>query len=396
MKDYIYTIKLAEMKFINRHLTNQIKESLKHFPVVAITGPRQCGKSTLAKYLLGTKDLVYLDLEKLSDLRKLDEAEWYLQSNKDKLICLDEIQRKPDIFPLLRSLTDEWGRVGSFIILGSASRDLLRQTSETLAGRISYKRLTPFLWSEINNSGSMEKYLLRGGFPGSYLAKSDLISLEWKENFISTFIERDLLQWTGSSPVSVHRLWQMLAHLNGQMVNFSSLGNSLGVSNTTVKNYLDILQSVFMIDVVPPHLANTGKRIMKAPRVYISDSGIVTGLLGLKGFDQLVGHPVFGSLWEGVVLSNLKGHFPNADIRFYRTNHGSELDFLVFFPTIFVAVECKASKSPALSRGSHTAINDLKPAGTFIVSPVDKGYQAGKNIEVVTLSDLIGRIGSMV
>jgi uncharacterized protein len=384
------------MEYIKRHLTNQIRESLKHFPVVAITGPRQCGKSTLVRHLLGSKNIVYLDLERSSDLRKLDEAEWYLQAHKDNLICLDEIQRKPEIFPLLRSLTDEWGKAGSFIILGSASRDLLRQTSETLAGRISYKKLTPFLWSEISDAGSFEKYLLRGGFPGSYLARNDMVSNEWKENFISTFVERDLMQWTGSSPASVHRLWQMLAHVNGQILNYSALGNSLGISNTTIKNYIDILHSTYMIDVVTPHLANTGKRLIKAPKVYISDSGIVTGLLGLKGFDQLAGHPVFGSLWEGAVLSNLKGHFPEAEIRFYRTNHGSELDFLIFFPTIFFAVECKASKSPALSRGSHAAITDIKPAKTFIVSPVDESYRSGRNIEVVSLGDLIKRIGNMV
>ena len=384
------------MDFIKRLLTNEVEESLKHFPVVAVTGPRQCGKSTLVRHLLGNKNLVYLDLERQSDLRKLDEAEWYLQSQKDKIICLDEIQRKPELFQLIRSLTDEWGRKGSFLVLGSASRDLLRQSSESLAGRISYKRLTPFLWSEIKDKGSLEHYLLRGGFPGSFLANNNDVSMEWKENFISTFIERDLMQWTGSSPVSVHRLWQMLSHVNGQTINYSALGNSLGLSNTTIKNYMDILQSVYMVDVVTPHLPNTGKRLIKAPKVYISDSGIVTGLLGLKGFDQLSGHPVLGSLWEGTVLANLRGHFPGADIRFYRTNHGSELDFLVFVSNKFFAVECKSSKAPVMSRGTYSAINDLKPDFTFMVSPVDDSYMLRKNTEVVSLSDLIIRIESTI
>jgi len=384
------------MDFIKRLLTNEVEESLKHFPVVAVTGPRQCGKSTLVRHLLGNRNLVYLDLERQSDLRKLDEAEWYLQSQKDKIICLDEIHRKPELFQLIRSLTDEWGRKGSFLVLGSASRDLLRQSSESLAGRISYKRLTPFLWSEIKDKGSLEHYLLRGGFPGSFLANNNDVSMEWKENFISTFIERDLTQWTGSSPVSVHRLWQMLSHVNGQTINYSALGNSLGLSNTTIKNYMDILQSVYMVDVVTPHLPNTGKRLIKAPKVYISDSGIVTGLLGLKGFDQLSGHPVLGSLWEGTVLANLRGHFPGADIRFYRTNHGSELDFLVFVSNKFFAVECKASKAPVMSRGTYSAINDLKPDFTFMVSPVDDSYMLRKNIEVVSLSDLIIRIESTI
>jgi predicted AAA+ superfamily ATPase len=384
------------MEFIKRHLTNEVKESLKHFPVVAITGPRQSGKSTLVRYLLGNKKLIYLDLERMSDLRKLDEAEWFLQSQKEKTICLDEVQRKPDIFQLIRSLVDEWRKNGSFLILGSASRDLLRQSSESLAGRISYKRLTPFLWSEVKNMRSIEHFLFRGGFPGSFLAKNDLISIEWKENFISTFIERDLMQWTGSSPVAVHRLWQMLAHMNGQTVNMSALGNSLGISNTTVKNYIDILQTAYMIDIVPPHLANTGKRIIKAPKVYINDPGIVTGLLGLKGFDQLAGHPVFGSLWEGVVLTNLKGHFPGSEIRFYRTNHGSEIDFLVFSPNSLFAVECKASKAPVLSRGTYSAIDDLKPKYTFIVSPVKEDYIIKNDIEVVSLEGLITKIKKMI
>jgi predicted AAA+ superfamily ATPase len=384
---------IKEMNLINRELTKDIKESLRHFPVVAITGPRQCGKSTLIRYLLeSNEDRVYLDLERQSDLQRLDEAEWFFQSQKEKIICLDEIQRKPEIFPLLRSLVDEWRKNGSFIILGSASRDLLRQSSESLAGRISYKRLTPFLWSEIKTRNTLEHFLARGGFPGSFLAENDSVSMEWKENFIASFIERDLMQWTGSSPMAVRRLWQMLAHLNGQTVNYSAIGNSLGVSNTTIKNYIDILQSTFMIDVVPPYIVNTGKRLIKSPKVYLNDSGIAAALLGLKDFNQLAGHPVFGSLWEGTVLANLRGHFPGTDIRFYRTSHGSEIDFLVFLSGVLIAVECKASKSPVLSRGAYSAIADLKPDYTFIVAPLEEGYPVKKNVEVVSLEEMIKRI----
>jgi uncharacterized protein len=385
------------MELISRKLTKELKESLRHFSVVALTGPRQCGKSTLVRYLLDSeKEFLYLDLERQSDLQKLDEAEWFFQSQKDKLICLDEIQRKPEIFPLIRSLVDEWRKNSCFIILGSASRDLLRQSSESLAGRISYKRLTPFLWKEIKETGALEHYLVRGGFPGSFLAKTDTVSMEWKGNFISAFIERDLMQWTGSSPVSVRRLWQMLAHLNGQTVNYSSLGNSLGISNTTVRNYIDILQSTFMVEIVPPHLANTGKRLIKAPKLYINDSGILAALLGLKDFIQLAGHPVFGTLWEGVVLTNLRGHFPEADIRFYRTSHGSEIDFLVLLEKSLIAIECKASKAPVLSKGTSSAIHDLKPEYTFIVSPVEKGYPVRKAMDVVSLDELTDRLGQIV
>ena len=381
------------MKFIQRQIAPGLQESMKHFPVVAVTGPRQCGKSTLIRNLHGDdREYIHLDLERQSDLRKLDEAEWFFQTHRGKTVCLDEIQRKPDIFNLIRSLVDEWQTNGNFIVLGSASRDLLRQSSESLAGRISYKRLTPFLWSEISSSGSLDHYLVRGGFPRSFLAENNSVSMEWKENFISTFIERDLMQWTGSSSVAVRRLWQMLAHLNGQTVNYSSLGNSLGISNTTVKNYIDLLQSTYMLEIIPPHLVNTGKRLIKSPKVYISDSGIISGLLGLRDFNQMAGHPVFGSLWEGVVLANLRGHFPGADIRYYRTSHGGELDFIVLFSGIMFAIECKASMAPALSRGSITAIEDLNPEHTFIVSPVEKGYPFRKGVDVVSLSELIGRI----
>jgi predicted AAA+ superfamily ATPase len=381
------------MEFIRRKLTEDIRESLRHFPVVAVTGPRQCGKSTLIRYLLASKkELLYLDLERQSDLHKLNEAEWFFQSQKEKVICLDEIQRKPEIFQLLRSLVDEWHKNGSFIILGSASRDLLRQSSESLAGRISYKLLTPFLWSEVKDRSTLDHYIVRGGFPGSFLAENDSVSMEWKENFISAFIERDLMQWTGSSPMAVRRLWQMMAHNNGQTVNYSALGNSLGVSNTTIKNYIDILQSTFMVDIVPPDIVNTGKRIIKSPKIYINDSGIAAALLGLKDFHQIAGHPVFGSLWEGVVLSTLRGHFPGAEVRFYRTSHGSEIDFLVFLPKALIAVECKASRSPVLSRGTYSAIEDLKPEYTLIVSPVEEGYPSGKGIDVVSLDEMVERI----
>lgn len=381
------------MKLIKRLLTKRINEVLGHFPVVAITGPRQCGKSTLVRYLLKSeKELIYLDLERESDLRKLDEAEWFFQSQKEKIICLDEIQRKPEIFRLIRSLTDEWNRAGCFLILGSASRDLLRQSSESLAGRIAYYRLTPFLWEEIADLVSLENYLVNGGFPGSVLINNESVSFEWRENFISTFIERDLLQLTGSSPAAIRRLWHMLAHVNGQTVNYSSLGNSLGVSNTTIRNYIDLLQSTYMIDIVPPHLANSGKRLIRSPKVYISDSGITSALLGLKKFEHLSGHPVFGSIWEGVVLANIRGLIPGSDIRFYRTSHGSEIDFLVFLRDKLFAIECKASKAPSLARGTWTAIDDLKPEHTFIVAPVEKGFAVRKDTDVVSLKELIDRL----
>jgi predicted AAA+ superfamily ATPase len=294
------------MNYINRALEADIRTSLKRNPATAILGPRQCGKSTLARKILDEiKPSVYLDLERPSDIQKLQDPEWFLGSQSDKLICLDEIQRYPELFPVLRSLIDAEGRNGMYIILGSASRDMLKQSSETLAGRISFKQLTPFIWEEVNASKTLEDYLSRGGFPRSLLAENDEASYEWRRDFIMTFLERDLLQFAGFTPATMRRLWQMLAHSNGQTVNYSSLGNSLGVSHTTIRNYIDLLEGAFMVRQVLPYFENTKKRIVKSPKVYITDTGLINALLGLKDFIQVAGHPGFGSLWETTVLVNL-------------------------------------------------------------------------------------------
>ncbi|MBV6654710.1 MAG: ATP-binding protein, partial [Mameliella sp.] len=305
--------------YLSRILEISITESLKYNPVTAVLGPRQCGKSTLVKELLKDKaNTLYLDLERPSDLQKLQDPEWFLSTQTERLICLDEIQRMPELFPLLRSLIDTTPRKGMYLILGSASRELIKQSSESLAGRISFKRLTPFLFAEISDQVKLEAYLSRGGFPLSLLAPKDEVSYDWRQDFISTFLERDLLQFAGFTPRTMRRLWQMLAHTNGQTVNLSKLGSSLGVSNTTVRKYIDLLEGTFMLIQLPPYEQNTKKRLVKSPKVYISDSGITTALLQLKSFEQAAGHPAFGSLWETTVLANLKGHFPNLDISFYR------------------------------------------------------------------------------
>jgi predicted AAA+ superfamily ATPase len=377
--------------YINRFLERAILQSLAGFPVTAIIGPRQCGKSTMARYLISKidRETLYLDLERPSDLQKLNEPEWFLASQKDKLICIDEIQRKPEIFPLIRSITDEWNRNGNFLVLGSASRDLLRQSSESLAGRISYKQLTPLLWNELLPKITLERYFEKGGFPRSLLAKNLSTSFEWRLNFISTFLERDLLQWSGITPLTMRKLWQMLAHNNGQTVNFSAIGNSLNVSNGTIRNYIDLLSATFMIFLLPPYIANTGKRIIKAPKVYIEDTGIINALLGLTTFEQISGHPVFGSLWETIVLINLKGYFPLCNFFFYRTTNGAEVDIIIEYGERIFAIECKATLSPTISRGTYTALEDLKPENTLVVSPVKKGWPMNKNIKVVSLKEAI-------
>ncbi len=375
--------------YIPRKIESEVRDGIASNPVTAVIGPRQCGKSTLVKNLIrGNPDVIYLDLERPSDLRKLDEPEWFFTSQKEKLICIDEIQRKPDLFPLIRSLTDEWGRNGRFLVLGPASRDLLKQSSETLAGRITYIRLTPFIWEEIKVNHSLEEYMVKGGFPRSLLNDFSR-SVRWREHFITTFLERDLLQWAGVSPLTMRRLWQMLAHNNGQTLNLSSLGGSLGVSQTTVRNYIDLLEATFMLKSVRPFYSNTGKRLVKSPKVYESDTGILAALLGLSDFADISGHPVYGSLWETMVLSNLAGELPASEILFYRTNQGAEMDFIVERRGIRIAIECKASLSPSLTRGNRSAMQDIQADFTLVVSPLEQGWDMKDGVKIVSLSQMI-------
>lgn len=381
-----------------RMIENDILHSIANNPVTAILGPRQCGKSTLAKYIAAKcgKEVMYLDLERPSDIQKLDNAEWFIGSQKNKLICLDEIQRKPELFPLLRSLVDEWGGNEHFLVLGSASRDLLKQSSESLAGRISYKRLTPFLYNELKDVFTLEDFLSRGGFPRSLLASGNKQSFEWREDFISTFLERDLLLWSGFSPVTMRKLWTMLASLNGQIINYSTLGGSLGVSHTTVRNYVELMGSTFMLQLLAPFTTSSGKRLVKSPKVYLNDIGIANTLLRVPDFEQLAGHPSFGSAWESLVLINLTASFPRYNFFFYRTSHGAEIDIIIENGTKRIAVECKASLSPKLSAGTYTAIADIKPIESLVVAPVEKGWPMGNGIQVVNISEAIGVIGNLL
>lgn len=349
----------GNIMYIHRIAESAIVKSIRNFPVTAVTGPRQCGKSTLVKHIMEQyPESIYLDLERPSDLAKLDNAEW-------------------------------------FLILGSASRDLLKQSSETLAGRIIYKRLTPFLWEELEGSCSIEHYFNAGAFPRSLLANDEEISFEWRENFIATFLERDLLQWSGFTPQTMRRLWQMLAHVNGQTVNYSTLGNSLGINSTTVKNYIDLLAGTYMVDIVQPYISNLGKRLVKSPKVYIADSGITAALLQLHNFENLSGHPAFGSIWEQIVLSNVKGLYPDATFFFYRTTNGAEADFVMVLRNKVFVLECKASYSPLLSKGNYNAFEDINPAYTFVITPSPESWPMKEGIDVVSLHELKRKIDSI-
>jgi uncharacterized protein len=376
--------------YIPRFLEKSIHKSLQNNPVTAVLGPRQCGKSTMVKKIIKShENVLFLDLERPSDLQKLDDAEWFLESQKDKLVCLDEIQRKPNLFSVLRSLVDENRKPGRYLILGSASRELIKQNSESLAGRISYKTLSPFLWNEVKNEVPLESYISKGGFPLSLLRNNDNDSYEWRVDFITTFLERDLLQFAGFTPLTMRRLWQMLAHNNGQTLNLSRLGESLGASHTTVRTYIDLLEHTFMVKQLHAWLGNTKKRLIKAPKVYLADTGITSALLQLNSFEQVAGHPVFGSLWETIVIVNVANFFPEARLSYYRTNHGNEIDLIVELHNKIFAIECKATVSPSLSKGFYQAVDDIKPDKILVAAPVTEWYPMKRGVDVVSLSELI-------
>lgn len=389
--------------YIARKLHARIRELMRDFPAVAILGPRQCGKTTLALAIAKeTGPSIYVDLESPSDARKLTDPEIYLRQHQDRLVCLDEIQRQPDLFPLLRGLIDAHRRGGRFLILGSASRDLIRQSSESLAGRIAYLELTPFLLSEVAAPSpvdpSLEQALwLRGGFPESYLARDSAASLEWRENFIRTFLERDIPQLGFNIPAeTLRRLWRMLAHLHGQQLNSSRLGEAIGVSHTTVRSYLDLLSQTFMIRLLQPQHANLKKRLVKSPKVYVRDCGILHALLQIDDREELWGHPVYGVSWEGFVIENLISELDRWTPTFFKTAAGAEIDLVFTKGRKRIAVECKASSAPEVGKGFWNALRDLEIKEAWIIAPVKESYPIERGVFVINLMDFLTKVGRSV
>jgi len=380
--------------YINRVITTKIKERLGNMPGVVILGPRQCGKSTLAKTIISEiGGAVYLDLERPSDVSKLRDPEAFFSLNSDRLICLDEIQRVPELFPVLRSVMDENRRNGQFIILGSASPDLIQQSSETLAGRISYFELTPFLLEEVSKDHHLEtmrKLWLRGGFPRSYLASNEKESLEWRLDFIRAFLERDIPQLGFRTPAeTIRRFWSMCAHLHGQLLNSSKLGESMGVSHHTVRSYVDMLEQSFVLRVLRPYESNLKKRLIKSPKIYIRDSGILHALLGIENHNDLLGHPVYGASWEGLVIENILSLLQNWKASFYRTSSGSEIDLILERDNKRVAIECKGSTSPSLNRGFWNSVSDIEFQEVWIIAPVKEAYPIEKGVRVAPPHQLV-------
>lgn len=377
---------------INRRLLPQIEHSLGDFPAVALLGPRQAGKTTLARIVASARpNSVHLDLERPSDLAKLSDPELFLSRHAGQFIVLDEIQRQPELFAVLRALIDAQRTPGRFLLLGSASPQLLRQASESLAGRICFHELAPFDVSEINPSHrQLQDFWLRGGYPLSWLAQSDASSFAWRESFISTHLERDIPAFGIRIPgTTLHRFWQMLAHLHGQLWNASRLAAGFGVSAPTVQHYLDILEATYMLRRLPPLQANLGKRLVKSPKVYLRDSGILHALLGIENLNDLAGHPIVGASWEGWVLEQIAQLIgAQWQLSFYRTASGAEMDVVATRGGRKIGFEIKFSSAPALSKGFWSALNDLQLDQAYVVAPVESGYPLAPNVEVVAATEL--------
>jgi predicted AAA+ superfamily ATPase len=379
---------------IARRYFETVVERLAQFPAVALIGPRQVGKTTLALQIAETVDSLYLDLESVADREKLRDPQDFLAPHQDKLVILDEVHRVPDLFRELRGIIDKSRRAGrrhgQFLLLGSASLELLRQTTESLAGRIALCELSPFDVTEVTEA-EKDRLWVRGGFPDSFLAPDDDASTLWRENFVRTYLERDIPQLGPRIPAeTLRRFWTMLAHAQGSLLNAAQLARGLSVDGKTVTRYVDLLVDLLLVRRLPPFRANVGKRLVKSPKIYVRDSGIVHALLGLDDRDALLGHPVAGKSWEGFVIENVfQGAPDRLQASFYRTTAGAEIDLVLEWPEGEVwAAEIKRGLAPRPRRGFHNARVDIAASRSFVVYSGKERYRKAADVEVIGLGEL--------
>ncbi len=382
---------------IKRDLQNKIVDSINNYPVIGLVGSRQVGKTTLAKEISGNfSETVYIDLELPSDLVKIQNSEFYLKENSDKLIIIDEVQHEQKLFPIIRALVDQDRRPGRFLLLGSASPDFMRFSSETLAGRIIYHELTPLNIFEVKEEkNSIRNLWLKGGYPLSFLSKDSVKSFEWRESFIKTYLERDIPQMGLRIPATqLRRFWTMVAHNHGKLWNASQIASSLGVTAPTVKHYLDILTDTFLVRQLAPFFVNVKKRLVKSPKIYLRDSGILHTLLNIKSTDDLLSHPGVGSSWEGFVIEQiLNSTGGSIESYFYRTGSGNEIDLILELgKNNRIAIEVKHSLSPELTKGFRIAFEELKCKKGYVVYPGDDEFPINEKVRVVSLAKIINEI----
>ena len=372
-------------------LLARLRAGLKTSPAVALLGPRQCGKTTLARQLASTSKSTYFDLENPVDLARLSEPMTALESLRG-LIVIDEVQRHPDLFPILRVLLDRRPIRARFLILGSASPESLRQSSETLAGRIAIVEMAGFTLEELNRP-DLNRLWLRGGFPRSFLARTEAASAAWREDFIRTFLERDLAQLGVQVPSgTMRRFWTMTAHYSGAIWNSSEIGRSLGEAHTTIKRHLDALSGALVVRVLEPWYANVGKRLVKSPKVYIRDSGLLHTLLGIGDRRQLDGHPVVGGSWEGFVIEQLLAHLPMAKAYYWRTQAGAEIDLLLFLKGQRIGIEIKRADAPKMTPSMGSALEDLDLHRLLVVYPGSVRYTLRPKVEVMSLAHCLAEL----
>lgn len=387
--------------YVGRELEKAVRESLEYFPVTALLGPRQCGKSTLARQVVASfSESLFLDLERPADQRKLEDAEFLFNTHRNRLICIDEVQLRADLFPLIRVEVDERREAGRFLLLGSASQELIQQGSESLAGRIHFSELTPFMQSELIEYGepfigeeARNRHWLRGGFPDALQAPSDRLSRIWREDFIRTFLERDLNQFGFSlSAQRMRHFWTMLAHYHGQISNLSKIAQSLGVTHPTVRHYLEIMEQTFMVRVLRPLEINTKKRLIKSPKVYLRDSGVLHTLLEIDRLDQLLGHPVAGASWEGWCIEQICSALPGWRPSYHRTASGNEVDLIMEYGGQRLAFEFKLSRSPKVQRGLSESLALLQPDRCWIVAPVEESWELRNGVEIAPIDQVLSEL----